>query len=73
MKIKCENITYYEDSHSRIKILITISIQKNWMESEDFKRTYDYYCGNIELVYNGEILEQYHIEIDKFTVEDFRE
>jgi len=46
---------------------------KNWMESEDFKRTNDYYCGNIKLICNGEKLEQYHIEIDKFTVEDFKE
>ena len=62
------------NSISKNECYLNLNIHlKNWRESEDFKRTNDYYCDNIELIYNGEILEQYHIEIDKFTVEDFKE
>ena len=29
--------------------------------------------GNIKLIYKGEILEQYHIEADIYTLDDFEE
>ena len=45
----------------------------NWMKSEFYERVDDYYYDNIELIYNGEILEQYHIEIDKITLGDLEE
>ena len=40
------------------------------MESYFYKRVNDYYYDNIEPIHNGEILEQYHIEIDKITLGD---
>ena len=39
------------------------------MESDFYKRVNDYYYDNIELIYNYEILEQYHVECDLFTPE----
>ena len=45
----------------------------NWLNSEDFKRTNDYYCDNIELIYNGERIEQYHVEADLLTLDDLIE
>ena len=52
---------------------ISISILKNRLNSEDFKRTNDYYCDNIELIYNGERIEQYHVEADLLTLDDLIE
>ena len=35
------------------------------------KKTNDYNPDNIQLIYQGQILEQYHIEADEITLEDF--
>ena len=45
----------------------------NWLNSEEMKSREKYHHDNIQLIYKNEILEQYHIETDKFTVEDFKE
>ena len=42
------------------------------MESEDYKRINNYCPTNIELIYNGNILEQYHVEADLITLEDLK-
>ena len=44
-----------------------------WMESELYKRVDDYYYDDIELIYNNEVLEQYHVECDLFTEEMIKE
>ena len=45
---------------------------KCWVESEDYKRINNYCPTNIELIYNGNILEQYHVEADLITLEDLK-
>ena len=47
--------------------------RQKWLESEDYKRINNYYCANIELIYNGEKIEQYHVEADLITLEDLKE
>ena len=45
----------------------------NWLISEELKSRNKYHPDYIQLIYKNEILEQYHIEIDRFTYEDFKE
>ena len=45
----------------------------NWLISEELKSRNKYHPDYIQLIYKNEILEQYHIEIDRFTNEDFKE
>ena len=42
-----------------------------YIKSDYYKKTNDYNPDNIQLIYKGEILEQYHIEADLITLEDF--
>ena len=42
-----------------------------YIKSDYYKKTNDYNPDNIQLIYKGEILEQYHIEADEITLEDF--
>ena len=50
-----------------------INCRYKWLESEDYKRIDNYYCANIELIYNGEKIEQYHVECDLLTEEMIEE
>ena len=45
----------------------------NWLNSEEMKSRNKYHPDYIQLIYKNEILEQYHIEADIFTDEDFKE
>ena len=42
-----------------------------YIKSDYYKKTNDYNPDNIQLIYQGQILEQYHIEADLITLEDF--
>ena len=44
-----------------------------WINSDYYKKTNDYNPDNIQLIYKGEILEQFHIEADIYTLDDFKE
>ena len=44
-----------------------------WINSDYYKKTNDYNPDNIQLIYKGEILEQFDIETDKYTLDDFKE
>ena len=44
-----------------------------YIKSDYYKKANDYNPDNIELIYKGEILEQFHIEADIYTDDDFKE
>ena len=44
-----------------------------YIKSDYYKKANDYNPDNIQLIYKGEILEQFDIETDKYTLDDFKE
>ena len=44
-----------------------------YIKSDYYKKANDYNPDNIQLIYKGEILEQYHIEADIYSEDDFKE
>ena len=44
-----------------------------YINSDYYKKAVDYNPDNIQLIYKGEILEQYHIEADIYSEDDFKE
>ena len=43
-----------------------------YYKSEYYKKVNAYCPDNIQLIYKGEVLEQYHVEADQFTLDDFK-
>ena len=43
-----------------------------YIKSDYYKKVNDYNPDNIQLIYKGEILEQFHIEADIYTDDDFK-
>ena len=44
-----------------------------YIKSDYYKKVNDYNPDNIQLIYKGEILEQFDIETDKYSEDDFKE
>ena len=44
-----------------------------YIKSDYYKKAVDYNPDNIQLICKGEILEQYHIEADIYSEDDFKE
>ena len=44
-----------------------------YIKSDYYKKVKDYHPDSIQLIYKGEILEQYHIEADIYSEDDFKE
>ena len=44
-----------------------------WINSDYYKKTNDYNPDNIQLIYKGEILEQFDIKVAEYTLDDFKE
>ena len=50
-----------------------IVIVMNGINQIIIKKTNDFNPDNIQLIYKGEILEQFDIETDKYSEDDFKE
>ena len=78
--MKCLIAQHYEDKYKNDFLLENnlthrdmIKHMNKYFSSYYYKRANDYHPDNIQLIYKGEILEQYHVEADLITLEDLQE
>ena len=75
-----DSISIYYDNKFRNDFLLEnnlthrdmIKHMNKYLSSDYYKKANDYNPDNIQLIYKGEILEQYHVEADLITVEDLQ-
>ena len=79
-----DSISIYYDTKFKNNFLLDNDITQNefntnrkhrleWYNSHHYARTNDYNPANIQLIYKGEILEQFHVEADLITLNDLKE
>ena len=75
-----DSISIYYDNKFRTDFLLENNLTSrdmmnhlgDYFKSDYYKKANDYNPDNIQLIYKGEILEQYHVEADLITVEDLQ-
>lgn len=76
-----DSISNYYDNKFRNDFLLENNLtdrdmrkhMNKYLNSEYYKKANDYISDNIQLIYKGEILEQFHIEADIYSEDDFIE
>ena len=76
-----DSISIYYDNKFKNEFLLENNLTNRdminhfhkYIKSDYYKKTNDYNPDNIQLIYKGEILEQFHIEADIYTLDDFKE
>ena len=75
-----DSISIYYDNKFRNDFLLEnnlthrdmIKHMNKYLSSDYYKKANDYNPDNIQLIYKGEILEQFHIEADIYSEDDFK-
>lgn len=76
-----DSISIYYDNKFRTDFLLENNLTSrdmmnhlgDYFKSDYYKKANDYNPDNIQLIYKGEILEQFHIEADIYSEDDFKQ